>query len=163
MGRALGGYSSKIRELVIQDRKDNPYITLQMIGDKFNVSKQRVYQFLKRERIRAGHVCRKHPCPQCGREVSLKNVFCSKECLSEFHRITLICDECGKSFKRRLSDAFYTLRAPRTPAAPVKLWFCNQKCHGKHVVKYRKGMVIKARSTPFPTGIRTNKIIVDFT
>lgn len=137
MGRTLGCCSSKIREPVIQERKDNPYMTMQTIANKFNISRQRVHQFLKQKGVMTRRILPKHPCLQCKKEILLRRKFCNRKCQFEFHRITLICDECGKAFKRRLSNAFYTLRKPRTPKAPIKLWFCNRVCQGKHIVKYR--------------------------
>jgi len=138
MGRPLGSLSSKIREPIIQERKNDPYVTMTLIANKFGVSKQYVEQVLRHEGVRTRRILHTHPCLQCKEEVSLRKKFCNRKCQLKFYRIILTCDECGKTFERMRCDAILTLRTPRTPKAPIKLWFCNHKCQGKHIAKYRK-------------------------
>jgi hypothetical protein len=122
--------------LIRKERLDNPCAYSAEIAVKYGVSREYVRQVLSHAGLSTKRLVQKHACINCG-EIKCKRIgqnFCSNGCLQEFHKVTLICDYCGKSFQRLLSEAYWTLRA--VGKGKKKLWFCNKKCNGSYVARH---------------------------
>lgn len=129
---------------VIKYRQKNLCLTLEQIGTKFDVSRERVRQILARsgvetKNIRFGkHLA--HICPYCGGKKGSSVVMCHK-CSSP--KVTVACDECGKLIERSYNE----LRWRLTHGREQKQFFCSRECHGRYIAK-RYGFQI--------TTLRTN-------
>lgn len=73
-------------------------------------------------------------CRNCG-IVTLPNWdFCSKECLRDYRNITLCCEQCGTTFKRKISLTLYRLSEER-----YKHYYCSKHCGGVALGKRNRG------------------------
>jgi len=111
-------------QAVVQMRIDNPGATLQDIGDKIGVSKQRVHRILREHDLQTRHCSQKllYECPVCGKISSHK--FCSIECQKKWHQIIVECTNCGKLFTRSESELLGHYR---------NSLFCSRECFGKWI------------------------------
>ena len=111
-------------QAVVQMRIDNPGATLQYIGDKIGVSKQRVHRILREHDLQTRHYSQKQlfECPVCGKISSHK--FCSIECQKKWHQIIVECSNCGKLFTRSESELLGHYR---------NSLFCSRECFGKWI------------------------------
>lgn len=120
---AHGSSGQTVRRVVAMRRK-NPCATMAEIGARVGVSRQRVSLILTRAGLptRAVHPKKSWECPVCGRVTEHR--FCSDACLRAWHRVPLICDNCGK--------VYYRLRSTVTKAVANsrRHSFCSQRCHG---------------------------------
>ncbi len=115
------------RESVIQIRQANPCATLQDIGNKVGITRERVRQILQTAQLDTYHYRPTYICNQCGepisRERATKNkLYCSSDCLKQSSRITLPCSYCGTLVTRKVSD-FICHKKNHV--------FCNRHCFGK--------------------------------
>ncbi len=126
------------RKQVLALKQSYPCYTLQSIGDKTGISRERVRQILKSagEHTRAWRP--KRFCINCGKELILRHRphrFCSRECLSQYHRITLECEQCHKSFSREISATFCYDNSHMHNHT-----FCSRQCLGQWLgTHYSKG------------------------
>lgn len=82
--------------------------------------------------LRFGSCCQQYQ----GSGSSFK-MYCSVECFSKAHSISLNCIQCGKNFDTGLSDYNARLRNRK-----IKGFFCSKECHGKWVAEkygFQKG------------------------
>jgi len=114
---------------VVGLREQYPCMTLQQIGDKTNLSRERVRQILSKSNRPTIHFKQKYICNNC--ENIIKNhvsrfpLFCDSKCRDEYRlkhptKVTVICEQCGKSSIRYLSR----LLKPKSGYS-----FCNRHCH----------------------------------
>jgi len=112
--------------------------TLEGIGNKYGLSRERVRQILKSVGVTglpyAYESTRK--CTQCKKEVPIirrphnpfsRNFFCSDKCRKDYHTVLLTCDGCGKMFTR--SKVLVSRNVGQ------KKFFCSQQCGGRAVAK----------------------------
>jgi len=113
-------------QAVISYREKYPCVSEVDIGDKFEISKQRVSQILKRAGLRGPSV--KHgqrtKCPVCGLHKSPQGGLC-RACYKERHLVTCICANCGKVFERRQCDVL------RNAAHGADDFYCSKTCWGE--------------------------------
>lgn len=87
------------------------------------------YNFCSIEcRVKHGDKCRKRVCKNCNKEFyvsypGMKKSFCSKECKSDYIKITTVCALCGKEFKHKPS---------------IKRKYCSVKCSNNVKEKVNK-------------------------
>ena len=73
-------------------------------------------------------------CRNCG-TVTLPNWdFCSKECQRGYQILTLCCDQCGVTFKRKASLTLY-----RLSEQGLKHYYCSKHCAGVAIGKRNRG------------------------
>ena len=121
-------------ESVIAIRKVNPCATLQAISAKVGVSKQRVSQILKKEGLPTVHWKQTYNCNQCGNIIpSDHKYFCNHACEKAYNTInnyvTLKCEECGHSVKRRIYQERRNLK--NYPEKKVLCAHCSGKLLGR--------------------------------
>jgi len=111
-------------QAVVQMRIDNPGATLQDIGDKIGVSRQRVHRILEKHNLPTKHYSQKllYECSVCGKISS--HEFCSIECQKKWHQIIVECTNCGKLFTRSESELLGHYR---------NSLFCSRECFGKWI------------------------------
>ena len=118
-------------EIVIKERKLNPCATLEQIGQKADVCRERVRQILNKKRLPTRHFVQHYICLQCGKNLAYrKQPFCSKECRVIYNMIPMECSECGTVFYREKSFAFARLIRNKSGAM-----FCSKQCQGKYCAK----------------------------
>lgn len=118
-------------EIVIKERQENPCATLQQLGDKANVCRERARQILKKERLSTRHFTPRYICLQCGKDLAYrKRPFCSWECKAIYNMIPVECSECGTVFYRTWNNAFWRLN--RNVSGVM---FCSKQCQGKYCGK----------------------------
>jgi len=124
------------REQIAQLRQDNPCLTLEQIGYKVGVSRERVRQLLNKEGLPTKHHIRQRYCVVCGETIphyNTKGNTCSMKCFKKLHSVTLICTACGKEFARKVSDILdYNARLKHRGTNKSRVgFFCNKKCFGR--------------------------------
>ena len=87
---------------IIQYRQEHPMLTLQAIGNNFNVSREYIYKVLKDNNIPTKGVRRKksRACKFCGGLHHKRNQFCSPECRFKYTHIEVHCAFCHVPFYR---------------------------------------------------------------
>ncbi len=97
--------------------------TYQEIGEKFGITRQRVQQIAKRERIKKKRE-KKYRCIICGKPIKAQRKYCD-ECRENIKKPVFICLNCGKPFRRYLSQA------------KVKnIRFCSDSCRLEYITKH---------------------------
>jgi len=111
----------QVRELRLSDL----FLTMSEIGQKVDISRQRVFQILKEEGLPTKHRTREYlyECPVCGTMSPFK--FCSIECKKQWQMIPIVCTRCGKLFFRSSHQFFINY-----PHHSDGL-FCSKACTGK--------------------------------
>ena len=119
------------RGAVEQARMKNPCATLEQIGQKFGVSRERIRQILQRANLPTRRfVQHNFICLQCGKEFTCKwpRRFCSPECSRRYHNPSLVCSECGILFERRLKTILHNNGARGYKGRGM---WCSKQCFGK--------------------------------
>ena len=126
------------RSAVVATRSRNPCATLQDIADKYEVSRERIRQILSEEQASTKSISRAsllRICPLCGGFKSQVSILCSRCREAEWAKVrwvTLICDQCEKTFNRR--QAHVLNRAKRYGfGGPV---FCSRRCQGIYTAEH---------------------------
>jgi hypothetical protein len=123
---------------VIHYRETHPCHTLAQIGSNYGLTRERVRQILKGNGAVTVHVPvpkQQYICLNCGEAFTpylhvhhgrtIGSIeFCSGACSKEYHSITLVCDQCGKEFKR--PQRFVLLKTQ-----PHKYTCCSRECYGR--------------------------------
>lgn len=111
---------------IVNMRKINPCATLEQIGIKNNVSRERVRQILDKANLPTRHYIKRtlYTCLNCGKETTNKHGFCSLLCRKAYNTITLVCDGCGRLFPRKKADVL-THNEDRGYKGHC---FCSHKC-----------------------------------
>lgn len=118
---------------IVSMRIKNPCATLKQIGDKFGITRERVRQILNKNKLDTHHLCYpKHRCNNCGKPTNHK-LFCSKKCKLEFSKATLICDQCGITFERRVYNMKGNIIRNHS-----KNTFCSRRCLGLWMFDHAK-------------------------
>ena len=116
--------------LIIQAKVNNPCATLEQVGSKFGITRERVRQILKRAGTSTTryNYRAKMTCPRCGQKKYSASNYCPK-CYRGLHNVTLQCINCGTYFERNQSQFLYQVNNPRYKGH----FFCNRKCLGKYI------------------------------
>ena len=130
----IGARWSKITGGIIEERKKNPCLTLQQIGDKYGVSKEYIRQVLNREGLPTKHFIQNYVCNYCEKILHRRKLFCNHICMRKYHDVQMICDYCGKTFTRKIHNIKISLRRPLGGKGQKK-FFCNKSCHGKYIAE----------------------------
>jgi hypothetical protein len=122
------------RKLILQKRKANPCATLEEIGSKVGVSKERVRQILNSENLPTKHwIQRYYICNRCGLIFfaghGQSRLFCTPRCRILYYQAILSCDECGKLFTLRYSQV--RERVMRG----CQHFYCSRSCKGRAIGK----------------------------
>jgi transcription elongation factor Elf1 len=119
---------------IIAYRKKYPCLTLQAVGDKFGITRERVRQILDRASSPTRHYIKPktlYTCLNCGKETTYKIGLCSRECRYQYNMIPLVCDNCGVVFHRKKSLAI----RHNTGRYKGKV-FCNRDCMHRYEHKH---------------------------
>jgi len=127
--------SRVVKTEVIQTKLRNPCATLQQIGNKYGITRERVRQILEpfdlpTSRDIRGKILR--ICPICGCEKA-PNRRCCSLCAEKWHKdryIQLACEVCGILYPRRAKELIYHINK-----RGYKHQFCGKKCQGVWLAK----------------------------
>ena len=109
-------------EDVIQTKLHNPHATLRQIGNKHNLSYERVRVILNQAGIRT----RRIPvgrCKACSKPVPVRKRYCSPECRHDYLYVKVVCETCNKSFEKK---RFMVMNDRHQRD------FCSRECFGKY-------------------------------
>jgi hypothetical protein len=116
---------SEKSQKIIKYRKENPCLTLTVIADKFELSRERIRQIVDRAGVKTRHIRKQTDiCPECGEHKSFEAILCW-ECFKRNHNVTLQCFVCEKVFKRHQSDVI-----KRANTTGQVHFFCSKHCFG---------------------------------
>lgn len=123
--------------------------TLQIIGDKYGVSKERVRQILNRYGVDTSVKKQVRKCELCGNICSNnQNKFCSDECRLEHRRaarrkkygpstrelyVMHVCDWCGNMFIRSQYIENILVHGLKNTKTNEHKTFCNKTCYGSYL------------------------------
>jgi len=153
-----------VREHAIKLREKSPCMTLQAIGDKCGVSKERVRQILQSERMETKHLDTKtkYYCSRCGKRIvdtstrkdgtKLPRKLC-KNCYDEWHHVKVTCSVCGKEFEIKTGVLMARLKRSKS-----KKIICSAGCRGKAISKYDHLFRLVARDNSHGMSIRRSFI-----
>jgi hypothetical protein len=115
-------------------RNSIPCATLQEIGNKVGVSRERVRQILSRDSLSTKHYSMTYHCNMCGEQIRKDNKsgYC-KVCKVKAHLVPLICDQCGTLFYRPQSDV---ITAAKRTNGKDSLTFCTKSCQGIYTANH---------------------------
>ena len=111
-------------------RNDTPCLTLQQIGDKLGITRERVRQILLNQGKDTKHYIHKniYECLECGTTImGNSHYFCSNTCRNKYKNIPLICEQCGILFYRTEAQLLHSIKRGQ------KHIYCSRKCFG-HVI-----------------------------
>ena len=111
---------------ICMTRLNSPKATLQEIGDKFDLSRERVRQILKQMHLPTKAIrpsLYKFNCYNCG--IESKRRFCSIKCRSEYFFESLYCEVCNVEIKRLKSEIKRNI-----VKHDYKHTFCSKRCQG---------------------------------
>lgn len=116
---------SDTRKQVTDLRAANLSISMAEIAKKVGISRQRVYQILRKDGFptRRRVLKNQYECLVCGAVTEHK--FCSKECKIKWKQIPVVCTRCGKLFLRNRSQLLNNYRRHDSTL------FCSKHCSGK--------------------------------
>lgn len=119
------------RELVKEIRIKNPCATLQQIGDKVGLTRERVRQILNLGNLPTKHYHQDKrkmiACLNCGKPTPNAK-YCGFKCSKGYNQIQLVCRQCGNMFYRTKS---YVMTKGNNIHSHGD--FCNKKCSGKYI------------------------------
>ena len=112
------------RQLIFDYRESHPHATLQVIGEEFGISRERVRQILKKagKATKADRIYKTHPCSDCGEPVRASLKPRCPDCSNAWRKnriTTLACSYCGKLTQKETW---------RVQESPTGKFFCSIKC-----------------------------------
>ena len=113
---------------VVLARQNDPSLTLQALGSRIGISRERARQILKRAKLQTRRlytsplVC----AGGCGKRTNRVGGTC-QGCRKKRTWGTFECDDCGKQFERLVSLVQRNLRIPGSKGRV----FCNKVCYGQ--------------------------------
>ena len=149
-------------EKIIATIKRNPCATLQQIGDKYDISRERVRQIIKKHELLHydQSVDKEHKaCLQCGKLIRPQNhKFCNKQCEYEYNHPFVECDQCHNLFRAK-KGTFYGLSHKQSNGKLKEHTFCSQTCKGVYVGT-NFGFVAYPENCHIPKGVSKHKTIL---
>lgn len=136
-------------DIVIELRIKYQCASLQFIGDKCGVTRERVRQILskanmitdtrniKRYQLMKCLICDRVYIPKRKWKYQLRGL-CSYDCLFKSRNVDLVCDYCGSLVSRPIYRIIY--QAKHIFSSTNKTYshtFCNKKCQALYMVKKR--------------------------
>lgn len=132
-----------MREQVTALRQKNPCLTLQQIGNKVHLTRQRVQQILAGEGLptAAYRRDRRFVC-RCGKTIEptiyksgnrYYSQYCSKRCRFEAFNVPLACSSCGQISWRKQSQMLHYDKPYAHRLRQKTYVFCSRKCQGKYL------------------------------
>jgi len=127
----LSDKNLKKRLAIVQVKLKNPDITLQALGDTFNLTRERIRQVLISEGFITHRKLKTQSCRYCGFvfvvhdkiKAGLSTTYCSNACKIDSHRVYLNCSTCEKQYF--LSSSSYRGRKRYTELGNN---YCSIKC-----------------------------------
>jgi len=124
------------RTKVIELRVNNPCWSATHIAEMVGLSRERVGQILRGNGLPTTSVQygKKYKvemeCNHCHKKFQgdRHSLFCSLKCVSDYHRVDLVCEICGVVFKRRYGEIRSRYCEGRDTTDHI---FCSKKCQGK--------------------------------
>ena len=113
---------------ILKFRSTKPFLTLQEIGDEFNVSRQYIHKVLRKAGFHTNApkpLTKARYCVQCGNRTSPKTKTCSDRCRFHLRFMKVTCSFCTCEFYRRkalLKKSYYL---------NYKNIYCSQRCYQK--------------------------------
>lgn len=129
-------HSEFIRLNVIRARRNNPCATMQQIGDRYKITRERVRQILVEAGKPTSAFQQTYLCPNCGGELPRgkqsrarqgKGTFCNKQCQYDYGHIKIACDYCGELKEYRIKTIIWHIEHGQK----CKYFFCSKVCQGK--------------------------------
>lgn len=118
-----------IRMNIIRMRRNNPCATLEEIGSRFGVSRERARQILSEAGKPTRKYIQRYQCFQCGKDMgSQPKLFCSPECRRNYGWIKVACSYCGQL---REYSAKWLIWQIEHGKHSRELFFCSKYCQGK--------------------------------
>ena len=113
-------------EALIKYRQANPCLTLLAVGNKFDITKERVRQILSSNSQPTHRLYPHNLCLNCGQPTRRK-LYCNRKCQHEYCYPLMECAQCGTLSRRRakelISHISYGQKKERL--------FCGRRCQGK--------------------------------
>lgn len=120
-------------EDVLVMRQKNPCATLQEIGDRFGVTRERIRQILTENNLPTRHfVQNQYICLNCRQPFKRPHkghLFCSLKCRHDYAYIKIACTWCGKLNEYHAKTMLWKIQ--NNPLARGKASFCDKHCQGK--------------------------------
>lgn len=114
---------------IIRVRSNNPCATLQEIGDRFGITRERVRQILKEAGEQTRAYVQTYLCYHCGKNLGRrKKVFCNKQCQHDYYHMRVPCEICGQLSEYSIAVLAWRVKHMKHKQ---KLFFCSRVCHGK--------------------------------
>ena len=133
------------RQSVIEERLNRPDATLQQIGDKYGVNKERVRQILAAENLSTHHQTPRYFCNCCGEifhpQYNRSKTFCSRDCRKAYNTATLECEGCG-----RLYSVSYASLIRNIVRYGQHHFYCSRSCFGR-VIGQRYGFRVHPKNS----------------
>lgn len=121
--------SKTLQVNIIRARRNNPCATLNEIGAKYGVTRERVRQVLSRAGKVTSAYHQTYLCIQCGKDMGTEEkLFCNKQCRYDYGHIKIACSYCGKFQEYSIKWLIWQIEHGRRSP---DLFFCSQYCHGK--------------------------------
>ena len=114
-------------------RQANPCLTLQAVGDKYGITKERVRQVLKGagQPTRRYYPSKEVLCLNCG-QATKRERYCSDKCWHEYTHPLMECSYCGTLFRRNAKQIISQLSYGHKKTH----LFCSKRCQGKWLAQH---------------------------
>ena len=133
---------------IVQLREQYPKISNAEIARKLGISRQAVWQHVKRLGLQGDNRGEYGWCLQC--EIAMHKrarKFCSRECQIAYTRINLMCDVCGKQYQRRTKELLWRMQHPWSANGRTQQFFtCSVECRTQLTTKMLKSSHAKQHS-----------------
>ena len=118
-------------EKLAKIRWTNPCATLQEMGNRLGVSRERIRQMLNKMELPTRHYTDKKMvgCLECGNPIEEGKKFCDRKCQNAYNKILVTCNQCGKLIERIPSVVIFTER--RVRMGYKGNFYCDRKCFGR--------------------------------
>jgi len=117
-------------EKLAKIRWTNPCATLQEMGDRLGVSRERIRQMLNKLELPTRHYSEKKMvgCLECGSLIKEGKEFCNVKCRKSYNSVLVTCSQCGKLIKRKPSMVLSS--KSRIRKGYKGNYYCDRKCLG---------------------------------
>lgn len=114
---------------IVRMRRNNPCATLQEVGDRFGVTRERARQILEQAGEPTVAYQQTYLCLQCDKDIGRKpRLFCSPECRHNYQHIKIACTYCGQLGEYLISHLMWHIAHG---SHGTDLFFCSHICQGR--------------------------------